>query len=327
MGRWIVKTLVQRGLSLLPRSDWWNELLQRHVTRGLRLEPEGEFRGKLLACRKHFDCFCQASTRPNAGFNALELGTGWFPIIPLGLYLCGARSVWTYDVVRLLRSDTFRRTLECFRVFQKTGRLVEILPAALPERMEQFAALLKRDGRTSPEQLLDELNIHAVVGDVRQSEQAHGTIDFVFSNGVLEHLSPAALAETMAAFRLLLRPDGVMCHHIGLADQFASFDRSITPYNFLQYSPKVWRWLNNPIIPQNRLRHSDYVSILESSGFDVVRQETVPGRVQDLRSVVLAPEFQSYSEPDLLVLTSWLVSRPQVPDANRLSSSEKLQSF
>ena len=27
---------------------------------------------------------------PAPGFTAYELGTGWFPIIPIGLYLCGA---------------------------------------------------------------------------------------------------------------------------------------------------------------------------------------------------------------------------------------------
>jgi len=229
MARWIVKTLVQRGLSLLPRSDWWNELLQRYVTCGLRLEPEGEFRGKLLACRKHFNYFSQASALAKTGFNALELGTGWFPIIPLGLYLCGARTVWTYDVVRLLRSDTFRRTLECFRVFQQTGKLLEILPAAAPARVERLTDLLKRNPGKPPETLLKELNIHAEVRDIRQSGQAYGTVDFVFSNGVLEHLSRSYLADVMGRFRVMLWPDGVMCHHVGLADQFASFDRSITP--------------------------------------------------------------------------------------------------
>ena len=327
MGRWIVKTLVQRGFSLLPRSDWWNELLQRYVTHGLRLEPEGEFRGKLLASRTHFDYFSQTAARQKTGFDAMELGTGWFPIIPMGLYLCGAQTVWTYDVVRLLRADTFRRTLECFRVFQRTGKLFEILPAAVPERVERLTDLLERNPRTPPETLLKELNIHAFVRDVRKADQAQGSVDFVFSNGVLEHLSPSHLADVMGKFRVMLRPDGVMCHHVGLADQFASFDRSITPYNFLQYSPKRWRWLDNPIIPQNRLRHSDYVSIMERAGFEVVKEEAIPGRVEDLRRVHLAREFRSYRESDLLILNSWLIARPHVSEANRMNRSENLLSF
>ena len=101
-----------------------------------------------------------------------------------------------------------------------------------------------------------------------------------------------------------------MSHYIGLADQYASFDNSITPFNFLNYSEKKWKWYNNPIIPQSRLRISDYRGIFKECGWDIVEERNSLGSIDDLRSIQIAPEFRKYKEEDLLVIYSWIVTRP-----------------
>jgi len=95
-----------------------------------------------------------------------------------------------------------------------------------------------------------------------------------------------------------------------MADQFSSFDRSITPFNNMRYSSRAWRWLDSPIIPQNRLRASDYSQAYRNAGFEIVAREDVNGAQSDLASVKIATEFARYSRDDLLVLYSWLIARP-----------------
>jgi hypothetical protein len=41
-----------------------------------------------------------------------------------------------------------------------------------------------------------------------------------------------------------------------------------------------------------------------------VSETNTSGKEGDLASIRLAPEFQAYSKPDLLVIRSWLVARP-----------------
>ncbi len=310
MSSWILKTALQRAISGLPCSYWWNGLLQRYVTGGLRIQPDGEFRAKVIACRRHLDYYRAFSRQPREDFTVVEIGTGWFPIIPIGLYLCGAREIWTFDIVGLLRADTFCKVIEYFCLFSQTGELDELLPAVRTSAIARLTELAPLAMKVSPVEFLERLNIHSLVRDVRNSGLRDGSADLVFSHGVLEHFPPRMLAEALAEWRRLCSGYSVMSHFIGMADQFASFDRSITPFNNLQYSARVWRWLNNSLIPQNRLRASDYRRAYGDAGFGIVAEEDLNGAESDLAGVRLAAEFEHYDKQDLLVLFSWLVGRP-----------------
>jgi hypothetical protein len=101
-----------------------------------------------------------------------------------------------------------------------------------------------------------------------------------------------------------------MSHYVDLYDQFSAFDRSITQFNFLRYSAGRWQWLRSPLIPLNRLRISDYRALHSAAGFAICQEASSSGSAHDLGKVPLATEFQKYSAADLLVVTSWLVSRP-----------------
>ncbi len=310
MGSWLAKTAVQRVFSGLPRSEWWNGLMQRYVTGGLRLQPYGEFQAKLKACQQHFQYYQTYSRQPRDNFSTVEIGTGWFPIIPVGLYLCGAGEILTYDIVRLLEPDTFARMVECFCLLESTGELYEFLPGARRERVANFVRLASSAGGLSPVEFLSRLNIHAIIGDVCDLPLRSGSVDLVFSNGVLEHLQPALLARAMAEARRICGWASVMSHFNVTCDQFADYDRSITHFNYLRYSERAWRWLDSPMIPQNRFRVSDYIRTYTEAGFEIVARKDINGAEADLARVAVAPEFTSYPREELLVLFSWLITRP-----------------
>ena len=103
------------------------------------------------------------------------------------------------------------------------------------------------------------------------------------------------------AARRAAAPEAVVSHRLNIADAFSYFDKSISPLNFLRYTSKQWRWLDSPLISQNRLRISDYRQLLKEAGFEIVREENTSGRPEDLDRIKLAPEFQHYRREDLLV--------------------------
>ena len=102
-----------------------------------------------------------------------------------------------------------------------------------------------------------------------------------------------------------------MSHTISLDDQYASYDCGITQFNFLRFPDWAWRCLNNPIIPLNRLRISDYRRAFSESGFQVVDEISQRGDPAQLARTPLADRFRGYSNDDLLVVHTWLVAIPR----------------
>jgi hypothetical protein len=52
MSRWWVKAAIQRGISLLPGRNYWNEWFQEHVTRSVEC-TESRFESQLKKSRAH----------------------------------------------------------------------------------------------------------------------------------------------------------------------------------------------------------------------------------------------------------------------------------
>ena len=308
MSKWLIKTAVQRVVSWLPQSHKWNELLQKHVTKGLDLSSR-DFESKLKCCRTHLQSYREISTASKDHFTVLELGTGWFPIVPLGLYLCGASEIWTYDLVPLLRKYTFKRMLYLFCQYDQKGTLKEFLPDVRSDRVANLQNLLEKSDHKTPERLLEGLNIHPIIGDARHTELAIKSIDLVCSTVVFEHVPSEVLTGLFKEFQRVSSYHAVMSHYIGMADQFANFDSSITGFNFLKFSDSAWRWLNNPMIPLTRLRIADYRKLVVDAGYTIIKEDNTCGAIEDLKKIKLAPRFRNHSQEDLLVLFSWIVAR------------------
>ena len=101
-----------------------------------------------------------------------------------------------------------------------------------------------------------------------------------------------------------------MSHEVDMIDEYSYFDSSITPFNFLRFSDRAWRLINNPLIPLNRLRVSDFRECFPEAGFTVVEEVVKRGSPEALARIRLAPRFARYDPSDLLVLMAWFVAKP-----------------
>jgi Methyltransferase domain len=311
---WLVKALVQRGISALPNPHYWNELFQDRVTHSLDLTEE-RFEAGLRNCRNHVEQLQRRSGSPatSSSFSAFELGTGWFPTVPIGLFLRGAREVWTWDIAPLLRRDRLKLTIRRFLEIeqeQALGGHFHALPERLT-RLREVMALCESPEGVRPAELLERLGIHYRIGNASRSGLPPQSVDLIVSDVVFEYLTPEELLEILQEFRRIAAPDAVMSHTISLDDQYAAHDPGITPFNFLRFSDRAWRWLNNPIIPLNRLRVSDYRRLFSESGFQVVDETSQRGDPAALARTPLAARFRGYSIEDLLVIHTWLVAIPR----------------
>ena len=300
--RWYLKAAAQRVLCALPNTHALNEWFQTHVTGSLDLDDE--FVGsKLTEARGHLERYAEHAGGTPA--TVVEVGTGWYPVVPLALWLAGADRVVTYDVAPLLTAARARATLAA--VAERLAREPGLLAQALPDRLAQLRAAGQAPGTTAAE-VLAPFGITPHVGDAAASRLPAGSVDLVMSTVVLEYVPYDALVALLRASGRLAGADGVHSHEIDLSDQFHYGDAAITPFNFLRFSDAAWRLVTNDIIPQTRLRYPDYVRAFEAAGLRVADATLVRGARADLDRTPLAERFQAYAPDDLRVTRAWLTA-------------------
>jgi hypothetical protein len=150
MPHWKIKAAIQKAISLLPASQRWNALFQQYVTRSLELTP-ARFEARLSYCGQHLDNFSALQPGRESGFSVVEVGTGWFPVVPVGLFLCGAGDQWTFDIDPLLRTERLKAMLDVFMEYERTGALKKFLLRVLPDRVTRLRGAAVVAGSQEPE--------------------------------------------------------------------------------------------------------------------------------------------------------------------------------
>ena len=237
--------------------------------------------------------------REVTGSTVLEIGSGWFPLIPILYFLLGAQRIILTDVQRYMDEDTFRATLNYTR--QNADRIatgLQIEPAHL-------AAVL--NGVTAPADLGFD---YRVPFDPRR--QPAGSVDIITSRTVLEHIPTNVLSALLPEWARLLSRDGVMVHAIDMSDHFEHTDKTISRINFLRFRDGIWRSINMVADYQNRLRHSDFLALFTRCGFEALAVETMldeRARIDATRLKLAAP-FDDMAPDDIAILSSCVVLKP-----------------
>lgn len=305
MKQWILKAIIQKAISCLPFRHQINHLFQMYVTKGVRL-TEDYLEDRLIHFHKHAGFFSEAGNNPK-GKQVLELGTGWYPIIPLCFFLSGASRITTVDLTRFLITSKLKQAIAQLVKLETQGGLKKYLQP-LPERWEILISMDKKPG-DSLEEMLRTLNIQYLVTDARALPLGSGSVDLIVSNNTFEHISPEVLEQILREFKRILRHTGMMSHFIDMSDHFAHLDPTITIYNFLRFSRGQWRWIDNGIQPQNRWRISHYRQLYEKLGIEITKEENRPGDLAKLRTVPVHSTFSGIPENELAISHGYLISR------------------
>ncbi len=304
--KWMLKAIVQKTISFLPGSQGINYFFQKYVTKGVFLS-DAYFEDRLEHARQHIAAWERHSDGARLR-HTLELGAGWYPVVPIAMFLYGAEHIRTADVTLLTNTRHLRTTIKKMVACADSGKLNTYLDYR-PERLEQLRALAGQSDKTDFRQLAKTLNIEYLVQDARQLSLDAGTIDLVHSNNTFEHIYPNILAGILREFARVVRPGGVQSHFIDLSDHFAHFDPSITIYHFLRFSPAAWKWIDNNVQPLNRLRIPDYRQLYQEAGIPITEEQIRPGSLELLRQVPIHAHFQKYSPAENAVSHGYFFSK------------------
>jgi hypothetical protein len=264
---WRLKAAVQRACAAMPvGGDAVYYGLQRAL--GLLRDPERPIRMLRAAA-------ALARELGELGFDlhgkrVLEVGTGWRVDMPIGLYLCGAKSVVTYDVHRYLKP---RLVTEAVADFVRRRELVQEIFATVVGAGELSRRLDALAGASSPEAILRAAGIeYRAPADAVRTGLPAGSIDLHMSFTVLQHIPYKTLLALLRESSRVLSAGGLAWHHVDLADQFARGDPSITRANFLRFTDAEWAtYSSNRFAYHNRLRAADYQRLYREAGHDVIR--------------------------------------------------------
>jgi hypothetical protein len=217
--------------------------------------------------------------------------------------IAGAARVHLTDLECVMDAQTVHETAEFLRGEAMT--IAERL--GLPERRIR-ARLVTERGLAFDEQLEQLGFTYTVPFD----SASMPSVDLVVSRTTLEHVSPDMLRRLFADFHRAIRPAGAMAHIIDNSDHRQHRDGSLSRIDFLQYSEGNWRLLcANPQDYTNRLRHSDYGTLIREAGFAIAldRAETDAAAAADARHLPLTSAFRTRPVEDLAALTSHFVAR------------------
>ncbi len=303
--KWILKAAAQKVISYLPGAHRFNFLLQRYVTVGKELS-DAFVEDRLMHAHRHGQAFERFHRRPLGEIEILEIGTGWYPIVPIALFLMGANAIETTDIRQLYNRTALAQALRAVLRLHAQDRLRALLLTYDANRIAQLKQALQA---TSTRTALALLQIQGTICRYDQMPIVANGKDLVISNNTLQYFPVARLDPFFMELKRLCKPGAILSLSIDLTDEFAQFDASIGPFNFYKYSERRWRIITSRLGRLNRLRRNDYAALLENHRFQILEAEFVEVDAQALQSIRPAPHFDLYTHEDLRITHARWVAR------------------
>lgn len=281
---WRLKVGRQAVLARLP----FGQALRGVKRRLLGYRPDPDNLGQTLKNWSQMRAALSHTGGSIEGATVLEIGTGWFPTIPILQCLQGARRVFMSDLNVHLDDVSFAATMDFLR---------QVDPGDARLRAIQSRADL-------PLTYLAPFDVNAI---------PDGSIDLVTSRTVLEHIPPDVLLDLFKALRPKLSARGRMVHLVDHSDHLEHSDKSISKINFLTWPDGRHAWINRLTREgENRLRHHEYPPLFAQAGYRVVlEQHKVHEPTRQLaKSLPLQPHYAAMTPEQLATMSSLYVLEP-----------------
>ena len=311
IAKWKIKAIVQKGISYLPNKEKINYWFQKYITNGVDLTDE-YFGYKITHAKDHLQFFEKYSNSKLVESNALELGTGWYPIIPIALFLNDIKLIHSLDLSDWMTRENLKKTCKKFIEWRNDGKLQEFLRYINEEKWKIIQSLAI-DEKQDLDSMCQQIKLRRWIGDARNTHFHKNSIDLMCSNNTFEHIPKEILKSILLEFIRIIKPNGVMSHFIDMSDHFAHFDHSINIYNFLRYSDQKWNLIDNSIQPQNRMRFIDYKEIYRKLNIPITHEEIRKGNIDELKEISLDSKYEKYTLAHLAISHGYIVSKINKP--------------
>jgi SAM-dependent methyltransferase len=277
---WWAKIILKLVLARLPVPHaWWRKIgVFRHGCLAEDVERRG---ADVLRHVARYRTLCAAPLR-----RVVEIGPGDSIASALWTGALGAEETWLIDVGQFAVDDPahYRAAIECI-AHHGLEPPVLAAPGGIGAVLSATGAVYRTDGLAAFAAL------------------ANGSVDFVFSQAVLEHLPLDQFDRFLGESFRVLRPGSVASHVIDLEDHLGG------ALNHLRFSRTLWEWsaISRSGFYTNRLRASEICRIAVEAGFIVSVAQLVRWSALPTPRSALNREFQAFPDEELAIAGLWLV--------------------
>jgi hypothetical protein len=225
--------------------------------------------------RKHLK-----NVSPDEGFVSLELGPGDSLFSALLARAFGGRKSFLVDIARFASDDMQR--------YQKMATYLESIGLESPE-VENVDSISRLLEMCSARYLTNGLKSLRTIPS--------SSVDFMWSQAVLEHVRRSEFLDTMVELRRIVRGNGACSHRIDLRDHLGG------QLNHLRFSEQVWEsdFMSTSGFYTNRIRFPKMMELFREAGFEPkVMQKDTWDQLPTARSL-MDEAFREYSDSDLCV--------------------------
>lgn len=280
---WFLKIAAKIVLSRLPVAgrQWQRLHLFRAGTMDSPQEALGIFRQLLSA----------AGLTTLTGQTVVELGPGNSALTALIAAAHGATRSWLIDSDALASRDV--------SLFASAEALLAGLGLPVPHVASS----------SSMEEALTRLgSTYLTEGLTSLRKVPSASVDFLFSNAVLEHVRLREFDATLTEMRRVLRASGVAAHQIDFRDHLQA------ALNNLRFSERTWEstWMSRSGFYTNRIPWPEMRRRFEAAGFavQVIATQTWPDGIPTPQRK-MAPPFRDLPPEDLMTWGVLTVLRPR----------------
>lgn len=310
---WKVKALIQNVISFLPsklsyEGYYW---LQRRFGGLKYVDPFEQFTGATETWKR-----IQKHGSNPLGKVFFEVGTGRVPLVPMAYWLMGAEKTITIDLNPYLKDELVNEHL--IYISNNIEKIKSHFGSLLNKgRFENLLTFIKEPNRDTHDFLNFFKITYIAPGDASSTELPDLCIDYHTSLHVFEHIPLEILKKILIEGNRILKNDGLFIHRIDYSDHFCHSDKNISAVNFLQYSDKQWaKYAGNRYMYMNRLRHDDYLSLLDEVGQAVIFSDPDINKPAELilksRGIDLDERFRTKSDDILAIASAWITSQKKV---------------
>jgi SAM-dependent methyltransferase len=287
-------------VALKRRTPWWAKMGAKVVVarlpvgyrfwRAVSVSVHGEMQDPPWAYetfRRHYDAGDFA--RKGAGFKTLEIGPGDSLNTGLIAHALGGSETTLIDVAPFASLD--------LAVYRSMARFLG----------EQGLPVTGLDALGTTAEVLDACSTRYLTQGIESLRALpDASVDFAFTNAVLQSVRRVEVPEMLRELRRVLRPGGMSSHSIDLRDFLTS------ELNHLRFSESVWEshWLSRSGCYTNRLRLPEWRQRFEEAGFQVEFPEVNRWDRLPLSRSRMHPAFREFSDEDLRASTINVTLRP-----------------
>ncbi len=289
-------------MDMISQLPWWAKLYSKLVLarlpvpyslwRKLKLFRHGEMNDPARAIRT-FEAYYRRAREHgeiSPGFTVLELGPGDSILSGLVARSMGASRAWLVDAGAF--ADT--NVASCHRT-------VTMLRQA-------GHADLGLDDATGVDEILKRANVTYLTGGTASLDEIpDASIDFFWSQVVLEHVPHEEFPEFLRQLRRIVKPQGIGVHSVDFRDHLSN------ALNNLRFSHETWegRVFRNSGFYTNRIRPGAMLAMFKEAGFDVeVVAETNWPEIPTPRAAMAMP-FRELPDAELCLAEYEVLLRPR----------------